>query len=194
MIVDIGARFGKLLVTGMSGRAKDGHQIWVCTCDCGRIVHRATGSLRAQSIRKSCGCALKGINSTHGMRYTTEWNIWNSAKTRCVNPNSKDYAKYGGRGIQMCKEWMESFAAFFAYVCNKPVGMTLDRINVDGNYEPGNVRWATPVEQARNKRASTYIEWRGKRLHLAEVAGQLGISYGAAFMRFKRGKIYDSLS
>lgn len=90
-------------------------------------------------------------------------------------------------------EWAESFEAFYEYMGKRPPGMTLERLDVNGHYEPGNCKWATPSEQARNRRSSIYTDWNGRRAHLCEVADELGITYGAAFMRLKRGKLHASL-
>lgn len=90
---------------------------------------------------------------THGMTGTTEYKIWEGIKQRCLNPNERGYPKYGGRGIKVCDEWAASFQAFFDYVGYRPgPEFTIDRIDNDGNYEPGNVRWATARQQSANQR------------------------------------------
>lgn len=97
-----------------------------------------------------------GGQPTHGMAKTPEWRAWCAARQRCHNPNCSSYANYGGRGIQMCDAWRESFELFYAHIGPKPSPMhSLDRIDNDGHYEPGNVRWATKTEQARNQRRRT---------------------------------------
>lgn len=123
------------------------------------------------------------------MRSSPEYASWQAAKKRCVNPDDKDYPRYGGRGIVMCEAWLESFETFFKDMGHRPSGTTLDRVDTNGPYCLENCRWATGIEQSRNRRNSIFVEWRGCKRHLSEVAAEIGISYGAAFMRLKRGKL-----
>lgn len=192
MKVVAGMRFDKLVSIADIGRSADGHRVWSCVCDCGEKVSRQTNNLQARGV-KSCGCVQKELQATHGMRGTSEYSIWQSAKARCMNPTSKDFKNYGARGVSMCPEWASSFEEFISHMGMRPEGMTLERIDVNGDYKPGNCKWASSSEQARNKRNSVYVEWRGKTSHLCDIAAEIGISYGAAFMRLKRGKLHDSL-
>lgn len=155
----IGKRFGRLSVVAEEGRTKTGMVRWLCECDCGKtIVVRGT-HLR-QGLVSSCGCfrreASSERNKTHGKKNSRIYRTWRNMKTRCFNHNHEHYKDYGGRGITVCKEWQNSFEAFLEYVSNLPhfgePGYSLDRINNDGNYEPGNVRWATAKEQRNNQR------------------------------------------
>ena len=190
MKVISGQRFGKLVTLSDVGRSTDKHRLWLCQCDCGDMCIRQSNVLRAAKV-PSCGCAAGEVQIKHGFHGTPTYDSWRGAINRCHSPTSKDFARYGARGITVCTRWRESFEAFLADMGERPNGLTLDRYpDTNGNYEPGNCRWATDTEQARNRRVSVFVEWNGHRKHLAEVATDLGISYGAAFMRLKRGKLH----
>lgn len=160
-----GQRFGRLTVLKQEEGRKYGSVLWLCKCDCGKIVIVPSGSLTSKS-KRSCGCLLREVASinastgnsrrTHGMKGTKIYHIWDSIKYRCLNDNCKSWKNYGGRGITICDEWKTNFEDFYSYVSKLPhygeIGYSLDRTNNNGNYEPGNVRWATRVEQNRNRR------------------------------------------
>lgn len=142
--------------------AKNNKRYFECQCECGKVKNVRFGLLR-NGQSKSCGCLIsetqKRIRTTHGRYGTLEYKSWQSMKERCFNPNNKKWEDYGGRGIKVCDEWINSFENFFNYMGERPKGTTLDRYpNNDGNYEPGNCRWATIEEQNRNKRnVKSYI-------------------------------------
>ena len=120
-------------------------------------------------------------------RSTPEYRAWAKMRERCSSPKAKQYKDYGGRGIRVCSSW-ESFAPFLAYVGLRPTPQhTLGRIDNDGNYEPGNVRWETRTEQARNKRNNTFITYAGKTRALAEWAEIRGIKQGTLSARLRKG-------
>ena len=152
--IDItGHRFGRL--TAVSRHDKPGNRWrWLCRCDCGKAVIVQIGSLRSGN-GKSCGCLQKEIasrvNTTHGMSKTREFFVWKAMLQRCLNPNCKDFKYYGGRGIKPCERWLE-FTNYFADTVVQPEGLTLDRIDNNGNYEKSNCRWATPKQQSGNRR------------------------------------------
>lgn len=186
-------RYGRLVTVADAGRSADGHRLWLCRCDCGKEVVRQSNNLKLRAT-PSCGCASRDIHVRHGMRGTREYASWIAAKRRCHQPDDKDYQRYGARGIQMCAEWRASFEAFHAYMGNRPKGMTLERQDTNGNYEPGNCVWATPLTQARNRRTSIHVNWRGELQPLAVIAADLGITHGAAYMRLKKGTLSETAS
>jgi hypothetical protein len=124
---------------------------------------------------------------THGMTNTPEHRSWTGMKGRCINPKNKRWHRYGGRGISVCERWLESFENFYADMGPKPVGTSLERVNNDGNYEPSNCIWATPKQQQNNMRRNVFLEYRGKRLTIAQWAREIGIDRGTLRARKRRG-------
>src|ERR1700676_2579093 len=141
-----GKRFGYLVAQwpiGFTGK----NISWLCLCDCGKLVLSNSSKLPRS---RSCGCASIR-NTIHGLCYSPEYDAWHAMRQRCLNHNNKRYADYGGRGIRICKRW-DNFEAFFTDMGKRPPKMSLDRINNEGDYEPGNCQWATPKQQACNRR------------------------------------------
>lgn len=165
-------------------------------CTCGQVVERRHHDVD-RGLTKSCGCLnreqARARFTTHGeipgKKPTPEWRAWKNMKLRCKAPPGRpDHGKYVARGIKVCDRWRDSFAAFLADMGRKPSPRhSLDRINNDGNYEPGNCRWATPNTQARNRRPSVLIEWHGETLPLADWAQRLGVPYHRLFRRLRSG-------
>ena len=147
-----------IVIISLSGRDKKYRQLVRCRCVCGREFVADAWKVRSGHT-KSCGCLKPSLigssRKKHGQSrpQTTEYRAWSLMKNRCLNPNDRRYSDYGGRGISVCQEWIDSFEAFFSHVGRRPgKGFSIDRINNDGNYEPGNVRWATPKQQRNNQR------------------------------------------
>ena len=165
-----GRKFGRLLVIGPGVR----NRYWLCRCICGNQKEIYAYSL-SLGYSQSCGCLQKerasGASFKHGFANrtspTSEYRIYVGMKTRCLNPSGDDVKNYGGRGITICDRWLESFQNFYADMGPRPIGKTLDRINTNGNYEPGNCRWATPKEQGRNKRTNRLLTFRGETMPLS---------------------------
>lgn len=147
----LGEKFGRLLALSIAERSLDNHIMIECRCDCGNIfITRKTSLITGRT--KSCGCLNKEGNPKHGMCGTPEYSSWVCMKSRCINPNNTEYYRYGGRGITICQEWIDSFPAFYEDMGQKPDGLTLERIDNDSGYFPVNCKWATPTEQSRNTR------------------------------------------
>jgi hypothetical protein len=179
-----GKRFGKIIVVGFSGCGSSGRFIWNCLCDCGQRKSIMAQSLRS-GLTRSCGCS----KITHRMSKSQEYAIWAGMLARCSNPNVECFADYGGRGIKVCDIWANDFLAFYLDVGPRPSKThSLEREDSDGNYEPGNVRWATVLEQANNKRGTRFVEYRGERLALSDAVRAAGsvIHYEAAWVRIQK--------
>ena len=150
----IGKRFDRLLVVGLGSATKSGQKTWLCNCLCGKAKEIRHGDL-INGKSSSCGCShkemLQNRSKTHGMSRKPIYNTWVSMKARCLNPSSTDFESYGGRGIKICNEWLD-FENFYADMGDRPEGLSLDRINNMGNYEPNNCRWADNITQANNRR------------------------------------------
>jgi hypothetical protein len=164
-------RFGRLFVVGVSRTTPDHRVYWSCWCDCGKEKEVRADSLRSGAIQ-SCGClgierrsaATAAVCTTHGLlrnidgagkQVPPEYRAWTAAKQRCFNAGHPRYPDWGGRGIRMCEAWTNSFEAFFADMGRRPSEKhSLDRIDVNGHYEPGNCRWADAATQRANRRDS----------------------------------------
>ena len=174
-----GQRFGRL--TAVSARycgASNHYRVfWLCRCDCGTEKEIVMDCL-VSGMTKSCGCFKREnpTNVTHGLTGTPTNKIWNGMKKRCYQKNSPTYYKYGGRGIRICERWLgkNGFANFLADMGERPKGLTIERKDNNGDYSPENCRWASKMEQARNKR-NTVLVLNGETL--TECARRLGLNY-----------------
>lgn len=192
MVDRTGQRFGRLVVLDRSDRSTYGRVFWRCRCDCGAITHAPGSSLKSGDT-KSCGCyflevaAKKGrAKVTHGMTGTPAYRSWVGMRQRCENPRNPKFALYGGRGIAVCDRW-QSFEAFISDMGDPPPGASIDRVNVDGNYEPGNCRWASQVEQQNNRRDNVLIHLDGTPKTMAQYARDHGLSADKIQWRLKHG-------
>ena len=184
-------RFGRLLVLRQCSTGDFSKSIWWETlCDCGRS-HRVSGVRLRNGQCTSCGCyqreQARKNNITHGMTDSPLYRVWHTMRSRCTNHKVHSYKHYGGRGIRVCKRW-QKFQNFYNDVHKgyKP-GLQLDRINNDGHYEPGNVRWVTAKRNARNKRNNTRITFNGETKTLPEWAELTGIKKATLANRIHSG-------
>lgn len=184
-----GQRFNRLTVIERAG-SKNGFAAWKCLCECGNITVVRSSHLKSGHI-KSCGCLNRERITKHGMQGTPIYRVWHGIKARCLNPNDLAYKNYGGRGISMFPAWVEDIKAFCEYVSRlehfNEDDYSLDRIDDNGNYEPGNLRWADIGTQNRNKRNNVIVEYNGVEMCLKAAAESSGIPYSTLQYRYKHG-------
>jgi hypothetical protein len=183
-----GKRFGRFIAICPTKSSSQG-RYWLCKCDCGIQKEVQAKCLIAGAIQ-SCGCLfrenVKTYSRTHGQSGTSTHNIWMNMIWRCTNQNAPRFADYGGRGITVCKRWM-NFKLFVEDMGHRPAGMSLDRINNNGNYEPSNCRWASRVAQANNAPSNKKIHFRGETFGEAEWARRIGIKRTTLQYRLRSG-------
>lgn len=182
--------FGYIKVLGFS-HVKHRQVYWNCICKCGRKLIINGISLRAGHT-KSCGC-MKNVK--HHLTSHQLFRVWNSMKGRCGNKNNKSYKDYGGRGIQVCQEWYYDFMSFYDWSINNGYkkGSSIDRIDVNGNYEPSNCRWIPMSLQAGNKRNTIRINYRDKEYTLPELSKITGLKRYILYHKYKRGSLIGFL-
>lgn len=189
-----GQKFGKLTVISFAGY-KNGAN-WLCKCDCGNYV-TVIGKNMRYGKTTSCGCIrtemlLKKFTK-HGdgsLKNTTRlYKIWKNMRSRCYNSNNPNFKYYGGRGIKICEEWYGSYSCFRDWSLSNGYSenLTIDRIDVNGNYEPSNCRWATRKEQSLNTRSNRYIEYNGETKTLSEWSKIFGLYHKTIAYRLNHG-------
>lgn len=187
----IGETYSSLKVVGIDEQ----RNYVVCECACGSKNIRVQVSKLLNQTTQSCGCLRKAVaatrNFSHGMTDSDEFSVWKNMLSRCLNPNTDGYERYGGRGIRVCERWMK-FENFYADMGNRPNGMTIDRKNNDLGYSPENCRWADKKTQVRNRRCTVVLEFNGISKPLAEWAEILGISYHTLRNKLRRGRALES--
>lgn len=199
--IDItGQKFSRLMVIAEAGyhTKQNGQKTlkWLCKCDCGN-EHIVIGSKLKNGHTKSCGClkietTKSGARRSHGMNRTVEYEAWCGMIKRCTNPNYSGFSNYGGRGITICERWLD-FKAFYDDMGDRPDNTSLDRVDVNGNYEPSNCRWATPKEQCRNRRNNRLIEYKCEVKCVTEWAELTGIPAHKLRVRFDAGWSSDQV-
>lgn len=187
IIADIsGLRFGRL--TAVNITAGENGAVWRFRCDCGNEI-----TVPARNVMKgntsSCGCfRLERLREQMAKpnRRSRAYQVWLNMKSRCYYSGNNEFASYGGRGISVCPRWFD-FDAFFVDMGEPEVGMTIERKDVDGNYEPSNCTWIPRARQARNKTNTVWVELDGKRLCLREACDITGVNYSTAYQRLRNG-------
>lgn len=197
--VDISNKtFGMATVLGFAGEDRTTKQVrnlWWCQCKCGTVFKPRGDHLKSGNTT-NCGCvrriAVGNACRTHGhcnnRQHTTEYRIWCAIIQRCTTAACPGYKHYGGRGITICDRWRESFELFFSDMGQRPKGHSIDRIDVNGNYEPSNCRWTTHREQMQNTRRNHFITFQGKTLCVTEWARRIGLHPATLFKRLRSPK------
>lgn len=188
-----GKSFGRLTVIE-NDRMEKGVRKALCLCDCGEETDVNVSDIRSGNT-KSCGCLYretrKTVHASHGMRRTRLYSTWTNMKTRCYNPDVPGFKNYGGRGITVCEEWKSDFVNFYNWAVKTGYNdeLTIERVDVNGNYEPENCMWIGAEEQSKNRRVNIYIELNGKTETLREWCNKLGLPYKIVHQRMKRGNL-----
>lgn len=184
-----GQRFGRLVAKRFLG-----NRIWECECDCGNLARVQNNNLQTRQL--SCGCLRNEMTKTRSLTHgetvgrspTPEYRAWQSMIKRCYYKKSRRWERYGGRGIGVCKEWKEDFASFLDAVGRRPTRRhSLDRIDNDGDYKPGNVRWATKSEQAKNQSRNAIYVFHGKSYCLSDLVEFSGVGLSTIQTRLRLG-------
>lgn len=189
--ISIGEKYGRWIVESLPFN-QSGRKHVMCRCECDVLKSVRVAKL-FDGTSKSCGCLARDLLVTHGLtskarrRFSREYWIWNMIVQRCTNPKVKNWTDYGGRGIQVCDQWL-SFENFHADMGERPSsGHSIERRNNDGNYTPENCFWATRMDQGKNKRNNHYLTIRGESLHLAEWARRYNIQHTTILARLRYG-------
>lgn len=184
----VGNKYGKLLVIKSIGQ-KEGNRHYrsLVRCDCGNEFETFDTYL-VNNRRRQCPICSKNLLKTHGMTNSPLFHIWSGMKGRCNNPNNSSYPDYGGRGIEVCDEWSK-FISFKEWALNNGYkkGLSIERKDVNGNYEPTNCCFITMRDQAKNKRTTAYVNYEGKRMRIIEVSELSGIKSGTIKYRLSHG-------
>lgn len=191
-----GLRYGRLTVLKLYGKDKHSHNLWLCKCDCGNTTIVCSCDLKKTN---SCGCLARELtifrNTTHGQSKSRLYRTWHHMIDRCNNPHDAAWINYGGRGIKICDEWLHDFNAFFEWATSHGYksNLTLDRINVNGDYSPDNCRWVDVFIQANNRRDNIWIEHLNVTRTLKQWCDLYHINYHKAYYRYKKGIPFEAI-
>ena len=188
-------RFGKLTVLKFAYSKKRNtrgyRHFWECKCDCGNITI-VDGEKLLYNHTHSCGCLVKEkaktLNNSHNLSNTRLYKLYFDIKKRCYNSNHRNYKNYGARGIRLCKEWEDDFLSFYNWAINNGYkdNLTIDRIDVNGNYEPSNCRWVNQEIQQNNRRSNFLITYKNETHTLSEWCKKLNLNYFTVQQRFNK--------
>lgn len=197
-LIDLeGKKFGRLYVVSFVGLNHRKEAVWRCKCDCGNEINVRSRPLRIGHT-KSCGClkieeektrAEHPHKKTHGLSNSRLYTIWLNMKARCLNRKNEHYNDYGGRGITICQEWLDDFMNFYNWAIENGYSddLSIDRINVNGNYEPSNCRWVCETTQANNKRNNKIVEYKGQKKTIHQLAKENNVNYSCLRWRIENG-------
>lgn len=187
--IQIGQQINHWLIINTAPYERYGNRRWLCRCVCGKVRAVRDRHLKRGNSR-SCGC----IGAAQGEGGSPTYRSWYSMHCRCLDQSNKSFIRYGGRGITVCPRW-KKFENFLIDMGFRPAGHTLDRINNDGNYEPGNCKWSTLEEQQNNRRDNRYFEYQGRTQTISQWAREYGMSHYTLGARLLKSKwsISDAL-
>ena len=176
-----GQKFGRITVILFVDQDKK----WLCKCKCGSYAKVRADKLKSGQT-KSCGCLSVEAKFKHGFTGTRIFRVWDQMITRCYNTKNKKYLYYGGRGIKVCDRWRYSFQLFLKDMGPPPSGHSIDRMDNNKDYAPGNCRWATPKQQANNRRDNVFLTFKGKTQTISQWSEELGVNRGMISQRIQR--------
>lgn len=184
-------RFGRLVLLERVDGPHKKYVYWLCQCDCGSLTRKRQDHVK-NGRTTSCGCfnaeEARKRSTKHNQCFSSTYVIWQNMKSRCLNPKNKAYHNYGGRGIFVCPEWVNSFEQFLGDMGDRPDGLVLDRINNNDGYYKENCRWVTYSENNRNKRNSIILEHDGTKQSIKTWSEKTGINHGTLTSRLRRNK------
>lgn len=183
----VGDVFNRYTVLGIYKRPDKYPKYALVKCSCGSPEKYITAATVKNGGAKSCGCLQKEQVTKHGMWQEPLFKVWKGMMSRCYNPKDKRYNRYGGRGIKVCKQWYDISAFIRDMQPSFQKGLTIDRIDNNGDYEISNCKWATRKEQNCNYSRNVVLEFNGEKLCLSEWAEKLGINYSTIYYRFSAG-------
>lgn len=188
-----GLKFGRLTVLKFHERNKSGSR-WLCRCDCGntKVIYRSN---LTNGHSTSCGCYQKEVVTRHDLSKHRLYSIWIDIRKRCFDTKRDSYKNYGGRGITICNEWNSDFMSFYNWAISNGYDekLTLDRIDNDGDYTPENCRWVTRLVQNNNTRKNVYIEFKGEKLTISQLARRYDLHPKTITYRIENGYKGDEI-